>query len=89
MKLLIFGEPALYVDKVDFKRLLKRCQTETNWQIKQVNPLTREGVANMELYDLVSTPAFVAVRDDGSPIKIWQGDLPTFADLSAYLVSGF
>ena len=44
------------------------------------------GIQLAEHYDVMGRPAVVLVRDDGSPVQIWQGEdgLPTPADV-AYL----
>lgn len=46
---------------------------------------TREGAAMASLYDVVSYPAILAVRNDGQLMKHWQGDtLPMMDEVSAY-----
>ena len=46
---------------------------------------TREGSAEAALYDIMSYPAILAIADDGSLQKLWQGDeLPLMDELSSY-----
>jgi hypothetical protein len=37
------------------------------------------------LYDIYSPPAFIAVRDDGALVEMWQGDLPLESDIKHFL----
>lgn len=47
---------------------------------------TREGSATAALYDIVQYPAVAAIQDNGSALKIWQGDqLPLMDEVAAYL----
>ncbi|HSX48302.1 MAG TPA: hypothetical protein VLF41_02260 [Candidatus Nanoarchaeia archaeon] len=43
---------------------------------------TRDGAALAELYDLLSRPSVVLLRDDGSVIERWQHALPLATDIS-------
>jgi hypothetical protein len=47
---------------------------------------TPRGIQLVENYDVTRRPAVALMRDDGSPIQIWQGEdsLPTPSDV-AYL----
>jgi len=46
---------------------------------------TREGAAMASLYDIVSYPAILAVRNDGQLLKVWQGEtMPLMDEVSAY-----
>lgn len=42
------------------------------------------GIEMAEYYDVMGRPAVMLMREDGSPVQIWQGisQLPTVADLS-------
>ncbi|MCL4386863.1 MAG: hypothetical protein M1355_00270 [Patescibacteria group bacterium] len=44
-----------------------------------------EGISKAQLYDIYSTPSFVAVRDDGSLAQIWRGIIPTTDELKSHL----
>lgn len=44
-----------------------------------------DGTAKAELYDIMSYPAVVAIADDGSPLKTWQGEaLPLMGEIAFY-----
>ena len=46
---------------------------------------SREGIAMASLYDIMSYPAIMALRDDGSVLHSWQGDsLPLLDELAYY-----
>jgi len=46
---------------------------------------TPYGVSQCELYDIVSYPAILAKREDGSILKSWtEGTLPLMDELSYY-----
>lgn len=43
---------------------------------------SRDGAALAELYDLLSRPAVILLRDDGSVVERWQHSLPLATDVS-------
>lgn len=46
---------------------------------------TVEGAHIAKLYDIVSYPALLAVRDDGQLLKNWEGEsLPLMDEVAAY-----
>lgn len=46
---------------------------------------SREGSAMASLYDIMTQPAILALRDDGSVLKIWTGDtLPLMDEVASY-----
>jgi hypothetical protein len=49
---------------------------------EKVEADSREGIAMTENYDLMQRPALALLRDDGSVVQQWQGELPTTADVS-------
>ncbi|HEY6736436.1 MAG TPA: hypothetical protein VI322_01840 [Candidatus Saccharimonadia bacterium] len=44
------------------------------------------GIELAQHYDVLGRPAIVMVRDDGSPVQVWQGQdgLPQLADVVYY-----
>ncbi len=48
---------------------------------------SQEGVATAELYDIVSYPAIIALRDDGSVLKSWSDEMLPLMDEVAYYVT--
>lgn len=50
-----------------------------------LNVDSRDGSATASLYDVMQQPAILALRDDGSVLNIWQGDmLPLMDEVAAY-----
>lgn len=46
---------------------------------------SRDGGSMASLYDVMQYPAILALRDDGSTLKIWQGsDLPLMDEVASY-----
>jgi hypothetical protein len=46
-------------------------------KIEVVSIDTRDGSATASIYDIMQHPAFLALRDDGSTLRVWQGkELP-------------
>lgn len=45
---------------------------------------TREGMAMATLYDVMHYPAILALRDDGSVVKSWEGNTLPLMDEIAY-----
>jgi hypothetical protein len=49
---------------------------------------TREGVSTASLYDVTEYPAILAVREDGTLLKSWQGSqLPMMDEVAYYTMS--
>lgn len=49
---------------------------------------TRDGSATASLYDIMSYPAILALRNDGSVLKVWEGDmLPLMDEVTFYAYS--
>lgn len=50
---------------------------------------TREGAELARLYDIMSPPGVLALRDDGSVLNSWQGEiLPLMNDVASYVAIG-
>ena len=52
--------------------------------IEVVDVDSRQGIAMMELYDVMQPPAIMAVQDNGSPQKVWVGQLPLMNEVASY-----
>lgn len=48
---------------------------------------SREGIAMATLYDVMSYPTILALRDDGSELKRWEGDMLPLLDEVAYYLT--
>jgi hypothetical protein len=62
-----------------FTEELERLQVQT----KMIEADSREGIELGELYDVMQRPSVVLVRDDGSTVERWQGDLPPVSEVSS------
>lgn len=85
MKLMILYKPhsdqAATVET--FIRDYKSRHDAGRMEIVDVN--SREGIATAILYDVMQYPAILALRDDGSVAKSWEGaDLPLMDEVAYY-----
>jgi hypothetical protein len=54
-------------------------------RIEVVNVDTRDGSATASLYDIMQYPAILALSNDGSLLKSWEGEmLPLMDEISYY-----
>lgn len=57
-------------------------------RIEVVDVDSREGIATAILYDVMRYPAILALRDDGSVVKAWEGnDLPLMDEVAYYMTA--
>ncbi len=55
-------------------------------KLRLVSLETRDGAATASLYDITQYPAILALADDGSLQKLWQGEeLPMLGELDPYV----
>lgn len=60
----------------------------TTTRLEVVNVDGREGVAMASLYDVMRFPTILAVANDGSLLKHWEGDtLPLMNEVASYVFS--
>ena len=54
-------------------------------KLEILNYDSRDGTATASLYDVMQQPAILALRDDGSVLKSWEGDtMPLMDEVAAY-----
>jgi hypothetical protein len=53
-------------------------------RLEVIDADSREGIATATLYDVMSYPAILALRDDGSVLKSWEGEMLPLMDEVAY-----
>jgi len=64
----------------DYKRLHQGDKLEL------VNIDSRDGAATASLYDIMTQPAILALREDGTVLNMWQGaELPLMDEVAAYV----
>ena len=70
-----------------FIRDFKTTHNEGRLEILDVD--SRDGSATASLYDVMQYPAVLALRDDGSVVKSWEGEmLPVMNEVAYYTYSG-
>ncbi|MBP9827170.1 hypothetical protein KBC99_01685 [Candidatus Saccharibacteria bacterium] len=84
MQIIFFGEAGSVPERRKMTELISLCETDLRTTPRLESGQSRNGVGAMEAYEIMRTPAIAVVRDDGSPLRIWQGELPSFAELSYY-----
>ncbi|HVC36642.1 MAG TPA: hypothetical protein VNE40_04360 [Candidatus Dormibacteraeota bacterium] len=53
-------------------------------RVEVLNIDSREGSAMASLYDVMNYPAILVLQDDGTPIKVWEGEVLPLMDEIAY-----
>lgn len=57
-------------------------------KLELINYDSRDGSATASIYDVMQQPAILALRDDGSVLKTWEGStLPLMDEVAAYAYS--
>jgi hypothetical protein len=84
MKVLILYRPnSEYARKVeDFIRDYKNRHEEGRLEVLDID--SRDGAATATLYGIMQYPAILALRNDGSVLKYWEGDALPLMDEVAY-----
>lgn len=59
-------------------------QRHANGRLEVLDADSREGIATATLYDIMGYPAILALRDDGSVLKSWEGAMLPLMDEVAY-----
>jgi hypothetical protein len=83
----------LYRPESEYSRSIEEfVTTYKRWheadRLELLNYDSREGSAAASLYDIVQQPAILALRDDGSVLKVWEGSsLPLQEEVAAYSYS--
>lgn len=89
MKVLILYRPNSEHGRVveDFVRDFKSGHNGGRLEVLDVD--SRDGIAMASLYDVMQYPAILALRDDGSVLKSWEGEmLPVMNEIAYYTFSG-
>ena len=88
MKVLILYRPRSEHGRVveDFVRDFKTVHTTSRLEVLDID--SRDGSAMASLYDVMQYPAVLALRDDGSVLKSWEGEmLPVMNEVAFYTFS--
>lgn len=67
----------------EFVANLERRNSRSKVELVSID--TRDGYATASLYDVVQYPAILALKDDGSLLKYWQGKaMPLMGEVAYY-----
>jgi hypothetical protein len=82
----------LYRPESEYSRIVETFihdfQEQHQAQLDVINVDTRDGVSMALLYDVARYPAILALREDGSLIKSWEGEeLPMMDEVAYYAVT--
>lgn len=80
---------AIYKTESDYARqvfdFLRDVKHQTGYDIEEVNPETREGIAMCRDYSIVEYPSIIAVNNEGVMQNMWRGlPLPTISEVGYY-----
>ena len=83
MKVIVLYHPNSEHERkvTDFERDFKK---QTDKVVELLSLETVEGAEMAKLYGVVQYPAVLARADDGTLLKVWQGDLPLINEASYY-----
>ena len=71
----------------DIEAFIRDFQYRHEGRLDVLDADSRDGIAMAVLYDIMSYPAILALRDDGSVMKSWEGDMLPLMDEVAYYTS--
>jgi hypothetical protein len=80
----------LYRPESEFSRSVEEfVTTYKRWhdgdKLEILNYDSRDGNATASLYDVMQQPAILALRDDGSVLKVWEGaTMPLMDEVASY-----
>ena len=82
----------LYRPESEYARVVEEFihdyQNRHNDKLEIINIDSREGIAMASLYDIMRFPALLALREDGTLLKNWEGgQLPLMDEVAAYAYS--
>jgi 3-deoxy-D-manno-octulosonic acid (KDO) 8-phosphate synthase len=60
----------------DAKDLISRIKETVDIEVEELDIEDREGKEVAEVYDIMATPAFLVIADDGMIMGSWVGKLP-------------
>jgi len=78
----MLGKAQTYVESREYDSLMDRLQREVG-DMNHLSDKSRDGIALMELYDIVQTPAILVTRNDGTLVGLWQHRRPTLDEILA------
>lgn len=83
----------LYRPESEYSRIVEEFvhdykRTHEGEKMEVLNVDSRDGSATASLYDVMQQPAILALRDDGSILRSWEGNsMPLMSEVAAYAYS--
>jgi hypothetical protein len=88
MKVVFYGKPDTVLQNREYQRLITKAQGQLGRDVVEIKDAeSRDSVSQMEIYQIVKTPAVLIARDDGSPVAMWQHSIPTISDIGYHYQS--
>lgn len=88
MKVMFYGKPDTVLQNREYQRLITETKNQLGDDVVEIrDAVSRDSVNQMEIYQIVKTPAVLIAREDGSPVAMWQHTLPTISDIGYYYQS--
>lgn len=73
----------------DVETFIHDFQDRHQGKLEALNVDSREGNATATLYDVMQYPAILALREDGTLLRSWEGnELPMMDEVAYYVFSG-
>ncbi len=88
MQVIFYGKPDTVLERREYSRLIESARNQLGEDAISTRDISsRDSVGQMEAYQIMKTPAVLIVRDDGSPVALWQHSVPSLADISYHYQS--
>lgn len=82
MQIVFYGQPDTVLQNREYQRLIRDVRDQLGDDAVAVRDgVSRDSVGQMEVYQIMKTPAILIVRHDGSPVAMWQHSMPTLSDI--------
>lgn len=59
--------------------------TKEGYEVEYLDADDEKTTSQAEVYDVYSYPTFIVVREDGSEVERWRGQIPIAGDLKNFL----
>jgi len=83
MKLIIFTneESPEKRESLEIGQILE----DEGYNVEYLDWVSEDAETKAHIFDIYKTPAFLIVNEDGSMIEMWQGEIPTAANIKHLL----
>lgn len=88
MQVVFFGQPDTVLKNREYQQLIESARRQLGSDAVVVrDDVSRDSISQMEVYQIMKTPAVLIAREDGSPVAMWQQTLPTLTEISYHYQS--